>query len=271
MVKEKKVFYCSKDRTNLCGILTNPNKAKGYVILAHGITMDKNEWENLYVDISQELCKKGFGSLRFDFRGHGESEGHQRDITIIGELLDVSASAEKITECWEGGISIVATSFGAGPAILYACQNEEKIKCVVLLCPVIDYVSTFIRPITPWAKETFNEESFKQLERKGYILLDGEFKLGAKLIEEFKVIKPYENLKEIKCPVLTIHGNKDTMVPYRISKKYGIPNEKSEFMTLKGADHGFVAFGDENGDSEDTLKNKRIVIDKVCGWIERWG
>lgn len=271
MVKEKKVFYRSKDTTNLCGILTMPHKATGYVILAHGITMDKNEWANFYVDVAQELCKKDFGSLRFDFRGHGESEGHQKDITIFGESLDVDASVEKLSEIWEGGISIIATSFGAGPAILYASKNKEKVKCLVLLCPVIDYVATFLKPITPWAKETFNDEGFKQLKEKGYILLDGEFKLGAKLIEEFKTMRPHELLRDVKCPVLTIHGNKDTMVPFRISKQYGVPNDRSEFMTLKGADHGFVAFGDELGDSKNSIKNKKIVIDKVTEWIEKWG
>ncbi len=107
------------------------------------------------------------------------------------------------------------------------------------------------------------------MDKKGYLMLNGVFELGAKFIEEFKVIKPYEYLQEVKCPVLTIHGDKDTMVPYEISKKFGIPNEKSKFITLNGADHGFIAFSDETGKSEKSIRNKEFIIKKILEWIEK--
>lgn len=271
MVSEKKVFYQSNDGKKICGIIAKPQKEKGWILLAHGITMDKNEWGNFYVDIAHRLYKNNFASLRFDFRAHGESEGTQEDITIIGELLDLKASANKIFENWDDGISLLGTSFGAGPSILFANQYKRRVKCLVLLCPVLDYTTTFLKPITPWARETFNKKGFKQLEERGYILLDDKFKLGSKLIEEFNVIKPYENLKDVECPVLTIHGNKDTMVPYKVSKQYGVPNEKSEFITLNDADHGFIALGDETGGSKESMKNKKFVIKKIVEWIKKWG
>lgn len=271
MVDENKIFYLSKDGLKLCGIFSIPQNVRAYVLMSHGITVDKNEWGDFYVDLANQLYRKNFASLRFDFRGHGESQGAEEDITIMGELLDIKASAQKIFERRNDKISIISTSFAAGPAILYAIQNKGRVKCLALLSPVLDYFATFIKPTTIWGKETFNDQSFKHLEEKGYILLDGEFKLGAKLIEEFKVIKPYELLREAKCPVLTIHGNRDTMVPYRISKKYGAPNEKSEFVTLNNADHGFVVFGDDNGVSKKSQKNKLFVISKIVEWLERWG
>ena len=221
MCVENKMYYKSMDGIRLCGIFTASDVPKGYVLMAHGITMNKNEWNNFYVEMSQELCKSKFVSFRFDFRAHGESEGSQRELTVIGELLDIKASIKKIQEDWSGKISIIATSFGAGPAILYTAQNPHKVNCLVLLCPVLDYEATFLNPIVPWAKESFNEKGFRDLEEKGFLLLDGVFEIGAKLVEEFRVIKPYGYLKKITCPVLTIHGDMDTMVPYKISKKYG--------------------------------------------------
>ncbi|MCL0092469.1 hypothetical protein M1N92_02195 [Dehalococcoidia bacterium] len=186
-------------------------------------------------------------------------------------MLDIKATAKKISEQWGDGISIIATSFGAGPSIIYTAQNRDKVKCLVLLCPALDYDATFLNPIVPWVKEFINEESLKHLDEKGYISLDDVFKLGAKLIEEFKIIRPYEFLKEIKCPILTIHGNKDTMAPYEISQKYGVPNDQSEFITIDGADHGFVAFGDETGEHKESKENKIFVINKIIDWIEKWG
>lgn len=271
MYKEKKVFYRSKDGTKLCGIFLFPEEEiKGYVLLAHGINVNKNEWDNFYVDIAQELCKKGFASLRFDFRGHGESGGSQREMTIIGETLDVAASIEQISARWDGNISIIGMSFGAGPAILFSAQKLSEIKGLVLLCPVLDYVSTFLKPIVPWAKGSFNKSGFENLDKKGFLLLDDEFELGAKLIEEFKVIKPYEFLAEVKSPLLVIHGDKDSMVPFKVSKKYSKPNEKSHFIAIKNADHGFVDANDETGKSNNSIRNKRKAIEASIAWIEKW-
>lgn len=270
MCEENKLFYRSGDGIKLCEIFTTPPNPKCYVLMAHGIAMDKNEWNNFYVDIAQKLCKRNFSSLRFDFRGHGESSGPQSEITIIGELLDVRASANEIFKRWKNEVAIIATSFGAGPAILYAAQNKDKVKCLVLLCPVLDYVATFLEPMVPWANESFNEAGFRHLDEKGYLLLDGVFEIGAKLIEEFRIIKPYEYLRNVDCPVLTIHGDKDSMVPYEISKEYGTPNKHSKFITLEGADHGFVAFDDETGESEESIKNRNLVIEQILQWIQKW-
>lgn len=78
MCVENKIFYTSRDNIKLCGVFTVPRKIKGYALLAHGLAVDKNEWENFYVDIANELCKRDFASLRFDFRAHGESEVYKR-------------------------------------------------------------------------------------------------------------------------------------------------------------------------------------------------
>lgn len=270
MFKEEKIFYKSKDGFKLCGIFLTPEKTRGYVLLAHGITVNKNEWDNFYVDVAQELYKKGFASMRFDFRGHGESSGEQEEMTIIGEALDVSASIGQISKRWAGNISIIGMSFGAGPSIIYSAKEKNKINCMVLLCPVLDYVATFLRPMVPWGKENFNKRKFEYLDKKGFLLLDGEYKLGAKVIEEFKVIKPLELFKEINLPILVMHGDKDSMVPFKVSKKYGKPNKKSQFIAIRNANHGFIDANDETGKSSKSVQNKRYVVGEAVAWIEKW-
>lgn len=270
MAGERKVFYKSKDGTKLCGIYSIPEKIKGFVLLAHGINVDKNEWGNFFGDIAHELYLKGFGSLRFDFRGHGESGGEQKEMTVIGETIDLEASIKAISKYWRKNIAIIGMSFGAGPAILYAAQESTKINCLVLLCPVIDYISTFLKPVVPWAKDTFNKDGFKQLDDKGFLLLDDDFAIGAKLVQEFKVIKPFESLKTLKLPVLLMHGNKDSMVPYKVSEKYGQVNNLSEFLAIRNAEHGFADKNDDAGTSKKSIKNKQLVIQETIAWIEKW-
>ena len=56
------------------GIDTNP-----VVIMAHGLQGSKDEYLNTQLRIADELKKLGIGSLRIDFRGHGESEQSSDD------------------------------------------------------------------------------------------------------------------------------------------------------------------------------------------------
>ena len=267
----EKKFYRSIDWTKLCGVFTLPKKPyRGFTLLLHGITMDKDEFNGFYSELAEKLCLKGFASLRFDFRGHGESEGYQREFSIIGQILDIKASIREISKIWKGPISIIATSFGAGAAIIYTALYglNLKVNTLILVSPVIDYVATFLQPSTPWAREEFNKEKMKTLEVKGYLELDGRFDIGAKLIEELKIIKPYEYIRKLKIPVLTIHGDKDTMVPFEVSRKYGAPNEKSKLVVVEGADHGYVAYGDDTGLSEESLRNRAFIINEILNWIE---
>lgn len=269
MKGEKKIFYKSKDKIKLCGIFSIPDKMNDFVLLTHGITMNKNEYDDFYKDIAKVLYINGIGTFRFDFRAHGESEGKQREMTIIGELIDVESSIEKISEVWKKQITIMATSFSAGLSILYTAIYPSKVKNLILLSPVLDYYATFIKPVTTWGKENFNKDGFSQLKNKGYILLDGEFELGVHLIEEFQVIKPYEFLNTINCPILTIHGDKDSMVPFKISEKYGRSNHRSKFIRIKNGGHGYIDCNDEIGDSKISLKNKNFIIQEIFNWVKQ--
>ena len=270
-MEEKKINYSSADGLKLSGVVSVLTKPEAFVLLSHGITMDKNEWNNLHFRIAQDLYEQNIASLRFDYRGHGESEGSMREMTVVGELMDVKGSVSAVQASWKGKISIVASSFGAASSILFAALNPEKISCLVLLNPVLDFDATFLNPQVAWGKNTFNKKGFKYLEEKGYILLDGEFELGAKLISEFQLIKPYEYLKMLNCPVLTIHGDRDSMVPYPVSKEYGLPNRRSKFVTIDKAEHGFIKWNDDEGNNIQSKENQKQVTRLLIEWIKKWG
>ncbi len=59
------------------------------VILMHGIFSSKD-----YIPMPQlakGLAKAGIASVRFDFDGHGKSEGRMQDMTIEKELADAQS------------------------------------------------------------------------------------------------------------------------------------------------------------------------------------
>lgn len=258
---EEKVRFHSIDGLSLCGVLHRAQiKPRGNILMLHGITVDKNE-DGLFSDTARQLCNVGFNVFRFDFRGHGESEGNQEDMTIVGELLDVDAAfkyLKNLDKCQDLPIGMLIASFGAASGVIFIA-NKSEIKCVVLWNPVLDLMKTFIDPILVWGKASFNEKGFKHLEDNGYLILDDTFKVGAHLIWEMKLIRPYEYMKQIKCPVITLHGDQDTYVPYDVSKKYYKCNSDSEFATVIGSEHGF---GRE--------AEKEFVIDKSIEWLNKY-
>ena len=80
--------------------------------------------------------------------------------------------------------------------------------------------------------------------------------MGKSLIEEMETIRPYEVLRSLNLPTLTLHGDRDTFVSYDIARQYGRPNSRSRFVTIPGAEHGF-------GRPEDT----RLLTETVVGWF----
>ena len=72
---EEKIYFTNTDGLRLCGILTKPNKeTQKCIVLCHGITYTKEEG-GIFTELAKRLADNGFAVFRFDFRGHGESEG----------------------------------------------------------------------------------------------------------------------------------------------------------------------------------------------------
>jgi len=237
-MKTEATEIISSDGLKIPTLISTPDgNTRGCIVLCHGITVDKDE-NGKFIDVTNYLCNNLFKVVRFDFRGHGESNLLSEEMTISGELLDLTAVISSVIDK-NSAVGILAVSFGAGASILYTAKNQEIIKTLVLWNPVIDYKKTFLKPQVPWGKTFFNESGYKELNNDGYITITGtKFRIGKKLVEEFSIYEPYKILQGIKCPVLTVHGKKDTKVPFDIAKKYGCPNKNSKFIPVD-SDHGF--------------------------------
>ena len=74
----------------LACVLQTPSFKKGekvpLVILMHGITAQKND--SLMVKLAAKLHEAGLATIRFDFDGHGASEGDFQDMPGPKEIAD---------------------------------------------------------------------------------------------------------------------------------------------------------------------------------------
>ena len=96
-----------------------------------------------------EAERRGLGFLRFDYSGHGRSEGRLEDGTISRWLEETLTLLRAETE---GAQILVGSSMGGYLALLAArALNEagetERVKRLILIAPAVDFTEALI-----WAK-----------------------------------------------------------------------------------------------------------------------
>jgi len=75
---KEKLFFKNSKGNKLCGILSSVNKDR-IIILCHGFSSNK---DTQTFPILEKIFNKNISTFRFDFYGHGESEGKFEDITV---------------------------------------------------------------------------------------------------------------------------------------------------------------------------------------------
>jgi len=235
----QKIIFSSTDGLDFAGVWEIPDKlTTKAIVLAHGITADKDE-KGIFIQLADQLVKVGFAVFRFDFRGHGESDGKSVDVTISGELKDLEAAMQEVKRKGYQEIGLLGASVGGGTCTLYTVAHQQEITCLCLWNPALNYDHTFLNPTSPWVREQ-KEHMKKDIEEKGWTTLGSrKFVIGKALFDDMAKLKPFEALKKIKVPTLIIHGTKDTKVSYKDSKSYVHFLKNGQLIIMEGAEHGF--------------------------------
>lgn len=231
-------------------------EAVGTVVAAHGITADMDEG-GMFVRLAERLAAAGFVVVRFSFRGHGDSGGTERGVTIAGELLDLQTVVDDATSRYPGPLSVVAASFGAVSTALSLPYLVDRLRGVVLWNPVLDLRRTFLEPELPWGLANFGPEGRHHLETAGFLLVDEEFELGRVLFEEFRHYQPDAYFADHDTPALVLHGDHDTYVSYEVARS-AAARANCVFHTVRGSDHGF-----------DSREHEDEAIEVTVDWLTR--
>ena len=133
---EKKVCFRSGD-FELEGLFENGRTTRG-VVITHPHPLYGGDMHNLVVDaIRRAYRMKGVATLRFNFRGAGESEG-QHD-NGVGEQDDVLAALSFLRESGFQSVELAGYSFGAWVNAL-TLQRERLSENLVMVSPPVAFV-----------------------------------------------------------------------------------------------------------------------------------
>jgi len=119
----------------ICGLLAIHDEKAPAIVMAHGMLSltDKHEY-GLFDAIASKLYDAGFSTLRFDFYGHGETEGDHVDVSIESYKDDLKSAIDFMCSKNIGDIGILANSFGCHVAVFL---NDQRVKAFLLNCPVV--------------------------------------------------------------------------------------------------------------------------------------
>lgn len=271
MACEEEVRFRSADGTALRGTLRTAPSPRMGVLFVHGITVDRDE-DGFYRTFAARLDDAGATSLRFDLRAHGKSGGSYEGVTLSGVINDIGSAYGLLASRLPPGAPafVVAASFGGGLSACWAAAaaatgRGAAPRGLVLLNPLFDYGKRMVFDKPYWSGGGLTDDGIARLSGRGW-LDHGEFRIGPAMFNELLYMRPQARVKDLDIPLLVIHGSRDSMVPYDIARRCAGEARDSEFVTVEGADHGFVHPDDEDYTHPDTLRFRDGVFEKVLVW-----
>lgn len=158
------------DGLHLAGTLTTPETApEQAIVLVHGGGVTREEG-GFFTRLADGLAAARLASLRFDLRGHGESEGRQEDLTLAAILNDIRVALAQVREVTDASVvSLLGASFGGGICGYYAAKRPAEVHRLVLLNPQFNYKWRTIDSRPYWSNDYLSGEVADQLAENGYI------------------------------------------------------------------------------------------------------
>jgi alpha/beta superfamily hydrolase len=131
---EQRVSLPTRDGLQLDGRFSRgEEKGRGSIILCHPHPLYGGDMDNnVVVALQGVLARKGFATLRFNFRGVGGSEGGCGE--GVTELDDVQAAVAFVAGADAGPLYLAGYSFGAYAGVR-GIARDDRIKALVCISP----------------------------------------------------------------------------------------------------------------------------------------
>lgn len=256
------------DGLRLAGTLVIPDRpAERAVVLVHGGGVTREEG-GFFTRLATSLGDAGVASLRYDLRGHGESEGRQEQNVLTAYLNDIQVALAHLRDkAGAARVSLLGASFGGGLVAYYAAKRPAELTRLVLLNPQLNYKARYVDQKPYWTNDYLDDEAARRLTEDGYISHSPTVRHGRGMLNEVFWIKPWQVIEEIAAPTLIVHGTKDTFVSIEGSREAAPRLRVGRLVEIDGAQHGFAVHEDPQYLNPRTQEWQDFVIRTVVAWI----
>ncbi|AEV33036.1 putative redox protein, regulator of disulfide bond formation [Owenweeksia hongkongensis DSM 17368] len=252
-MKSEKVKFKNKEGVELAGKLELPldKRPDQFAIFAHCFTCGKDLKSER--NIALALTQKGWGVLRFDFTGLGQSGGDFSDSNFTSNVNDLFAAAEFLKENHKEPTLLIGHSLG-GAAVLIAGAKMDSVRAI----------ATIGAPSEPDHVTKLFTESIEEIKEKGEakVLLAGrEFSIKDQFVKDLENTKVDELIKELRGKAtLVMHSPQDDTVGIANARHlYEKLHHPKSFVSLDGADH-LLSYPSDSAYAGDMIAN----------WVQRY-
>ena len=244
------MVFSDRDGRRISAVLDRPASAnsKG-VVLCHGLFGFKDSVTNRV--LSRLLNERGLTTLRFDYFGHGASEGTLQDLlltTLIGQTeaaIDV-LRAQGIVE-----VGLLGSSFGGLVAVLVAARMRS-LKALALRCPLADFPDLL--------RQRYGRVAVELWRRIGTVPPSiGNVPFHSRFYDDCTQYDAYKAATHVAAPTLIVHGGQDELVPLpQVQRIYHSLRAEKHLELIPSADHRFSRQADFSR-----------MTDQLAGWLVR--
>ena len=223
------------DHGKLAANFQTPDNLSQYpiVMMLHGFGDTKES--KFWIDMANKLEAKGIASIRFDFNGHGKSEGKFIQMTIPNEIVDARKVFDYVRTLPEvTTISMVGGSQGGVVTAMLAGELGSQVKSIALLAAAATLRDDCARGM--FLGTSFDPENMPltlKIGKKGPII-------GRAYLETLYNLPIYETAEKYKGSVCLVHGLADTLIPYTESLRLQHIYPDNELHLLKGVNHSYT-------------------------------
>jgi len=252
-MKSSKITFTNAKGTTLSGRLDMPlhQDPHNFAIFAHCFTCTKDF--SAVRNVSKALASEGFGVLRFDFTGLGDSEGEFADTNFSSNVEDLVQAADFLAKEYKAPSLLVGHSLGGAAAIFAASE-----------IPTIQALATIGAPSNPvHVRKQFGDKADEiEEDGAGTVSLAGrDFTFKKQFFDDLEDQSCGDAARELDGKALLIfHSPQDATVNISNAEEiYRSARHPKSFVTLDGTEHLLI-----------DKKSASYVGKVIAGWAARY-
>ena len=199
------------------------------IIFIHGLNSDMNGEKALTVEKYARKHKLNF--VRFDFRGHGNSDGKFEDFTISDWKKDLVNVIDNLTR---GPQILIGSSLGGWLMMLAARVRPSRVKGMIGLAAAPDFDDNLYNNLTIKNKREIKNKGIIKYSSFGF-----SYFIRKNFFIDARKNKVLNKLYKYNKPLILIHGLNDNVVSSKVPKKIlkKVTSKKIQIILLKNSDH----------------------------------
>lgn len=183
--------------------------------------------------------KRGVVCTRFDYSGHGASEGDFAQGTISNWLQESLGVFRKLTT---GSQIVIGSSMGGWLSMLLYRElvragEQDRVHALVLIAPAVDMTEELMwKRYSPEIRREIEELSVYQ---RPSAYGDGDYAITRDLIMDGRNHLLFSEPMRVHCPVRILHGEEDPDVFWEHGQRLyrHLSGEDISFTLIKNGDH----------------------------------